>query len=165
MLKIWISTLKTINKGHQKRIINEATYKDQVDRMKLQIENKSKIKFLMEGPGIRPSRDNSQYMAKLNRTQVSTIFKARTRMLDVKNNFRGKHRDNICRGCGESDETQNHVLNECNIIHNNNASKVTQDEIFTNNTEELKNTAQKIKIIMEKIKEWSEARNRGQTTR
>ena len=49
-------------------------------------------------------------MDKLNRYQVSTIFKARTRMLNVKNNFTGKYNDNICRGCGITEETQEHVL-------------------------------------------------------
>ena len=76
-------------------------------------------------------------MEKLNRYQVSTIFKARTRMLDVKNNFRGKYNDNICRGCGITEETQEHV-NECTGIHNNQKSKVQLQEILDENTEQLK---------------------------
>ena len=89
-------------------------------------------------------------MQKLNRYQVSTIFKARTRMLDVKNNFRGKYKDNICRGCGTT-ETQEHVLNECTGIHNNQESKVQLQEIFDENTEQLKGKAEKIDHIMARL--------------
>ena len=48
-------------------------------------------------------------MEELNRYHVSTIFKAITRMLDVKKNFRGKYNDNICRGCGITEETKEHT--------------------------------------------------------
>ena len=84
-------------------------------------------------------------MEKLNRYQVSTIFKARTRMLDVKN------KDNICRGCGTTEETQEHVLNECTGIHNNQESKVQLQKIFDENTEQLKGKAEKIDHIMTKL--------------
>ena len=70
-------------------------------------------------------------------------------MLDVKNNFRGKHNDNICRGCGITEETQEHVLNECTGIHNNQESKVRLQEIFDENTEQLKNRSYNDKAYQE----------------
>ena len=82
-------------------------------------------------------------MEKLNIYQISTILKARTRMLDVKNNFRGKYNDHICRGCGTTEETQEHVLSKCTGIHNNQESKVQLQEIFDENTEKLKGKAEK----------------------
>ena len=51
--------------------------------------NKSKVKFLVTNIEDRKIGNRPLYMEKLNRYQVSPIFKARTRMLDVKNNFRG----------------------------------------------------------------------------
>ena len=45
------------------------------------------------------------YMEKLTRPQVSVIFKARSRMLPVKNNFRNKHQTQTCRACGNHTET------------------------------------------------------------
>ena len=68
--------------------------------MKKNKENKSKVKFLLTNIKDRKIGNRPLCKEKLNRYQVSTIFKARTRMLDVKNNFRGKYNDNICRGCG-----------------------------------------------------------------
>ena len=72
-------------------------------------------------------------------------------MLDVKNNFRGKHNDNICRGCGTTEETQEHVMSECTGIHNNQESKVQIQEIFDENTEQLKGKAEKIDYIMTRL--------------
>ena len=51
--------------------------------MKQNIENKSQVKFLLENIKDRKIGKRQKYMEKLNRYQVSTIFKARTRMLYV----------------------------------------------------------------------------------
>ena len=53
-------------------------------------KDKSKVRHLIDNKkewnaGIRP-----KYMQKLSREKASMIFKARTRMIDVKNNFRNK---------------------------------------------------------------------------
>ena len=76
-------------------------------------------------PGTRP-----KYMSELTRNKVSTILKARTRMIEVKNNFRNKYPDVICRACGEAEETQLHVLEEYQAIHQTEETKVSQPEIF-----------------------------------
>ena len=85
---------------------------------------KSKTQHLLDGitswsPGKRPT-----YMTILNRDQVSIIFKARTRMLPVQNNFRNQHKDNMCRGCKAEIETQQHVLQFCKEIHKSDSTKV-----------------------------------------
>ena len=54
---------------------------------------------------------------KLTGQQASNIFKARTRMLPVKNNYRNKYRNLTCRACGVPVETQKHVLEDCEILH------------------------------------------------
>ncbi len=56
-------------------------------------------------------------MEQMTRNQASTVFQARTRMLDVKNNFRNKYKDVICRFCAIDIETQEHVLEKCIDIH------------------------------------------------
>ena len=71
-------------------------FKKKINKEDSNVEVMSKTKFLLDGihdwtPGKRP-----EYMNKLNRLDVSTIFIARTRMIDAKNNFRGKYRDLIC---------------------------------------------------------------------
>ena len=57
-------------------------------------------------------------MNQLTRKQVSTIFKARTRMLPIKNNYKTAYITNKeCRACGTEEETQNHVLQNCKELH------------------------------------------------
>ena len=108
---------------------------------------KSKIKHLLEGigswtPGTRPI-----YMSKLNRTQTSSIFKARTRMLPVKNNYRCQYKDNICRGCKAETETQQHVLENCRGIHSNNETKVPASHYFTEDVQLLTKASENIQLI------------------
>ena len=146
------TNLLHMKKNQQKIIIREATTKNLHKRITASKETKSKINHLITGhqnewkAGIR-----QPYMNQLNRFQASSIFKARTRMLDIKNNFRGKYPDLICRGCGQADETQEHILNECPGIHTNDETKILTNEIFTDDPGILKETYKKIIRIEKKL--------------
>ena len=110
---------------------------------------KSKTKHLLDGignwtPGKRPN-----YMSTLNRIQASNIFKARTRMLPVKNNYRGQYKDNICRGCKAEIENQQHVLENCLEIHKNNEIKVPTSHYFTENVQTLTKASENILLIFD----------------
>ena len=52
------------------------------------------------------------YLQELNLVQARTKFKLRSRMLEVKNNYKGEHKKTnlLCEGCKVSIETQDHVL-------------------------------------------------------
>ncbi len=114
-------------------------------------ENKTKIKFLLENKEQWQAGKRPQYMGKLNRTDASIIFKARTRMLDVKHNYKGKYRGTVCRKCNTEEETQEHVLDHCTAIHANEESKVKIIDLFKEETVEIKETAKKIKTIMTEL--------------
>ena len=107
----------------------------------------------MEGKGEWEPEKTAYYMKKMTRKQASIIFKTRTRMIKVKGNYKNGHRDLKCRKCKTEVETQQHVLEECPIIHSNDAIKVPKHLLFTEDTGTLKQTAQKINMIMEKLSE------------
>jgi hypothetical protein len=112
-------------------------------------KDKSKTQHLIEGigtwtPGKRPS-----YMSNLNREQTSTIFKARTRMLPVKNNYRNQYKDNICRGCKAEPETQQHVLQSCKQILMSDTTKVPSSHYFTEDIQILIKASENIRLILE----------------
>ena len=116
--------------------------------------DKSKVRHLLEGKteweaGVRP-----KYMNELSREKASIIFKARTRMIDIKNNFRNKYNDLTCRACGEETEAQEHVLENCPSIHTTEDSKVRHQDLFNESPEELRNTARKIREVLEKIEQY-----------
>ena len=81
-------------------------------------EERSKLKFFLDGKGIWSPEKPAEYMTKLTRKQTSIIFKARTRMIKVKGNYKNAHlQDLICRACHKEPETQHHVLYECEKLH------------------------------------------------
>ncbi len=86
-----------------------------------------------------------QYLCKMPRKAASTIFQTRSRMLKVKSNYKNKYKSNLtCRACGLSEETQDHVLQECPKIHLNETNKVKPEHIFTENETQLLQTAHRI---------------------
>ena len=93
------------------------------------------------------------YLTKLNRIDASTIFKARTRMLDIKENFSNKPGNKMCRACNNEEETIRHVLQECRTIHKDQNLIVEQDDIFVNDIPYLKLTAKNIREIIDKLTE------------
>ena len=114
-------------------------------------KDKSKVKHLLEGKLEWKAGTRPKYMEELSRENASTIFKARTRMIEVKNNFRNKYNDQSCRACGETVETQEHVLESCPAIHLTEDTKVRHQDLFQGTSDELKGTARKIRNILEKI--------------
>ena len=85
----------------------------------------------------------------MHRNEASTIFKARTRMTKVKCNYKNMFKNNLsCRACGQAEETQDHVLSRCQIIHNDNRNKVASDEFFEDDPDKLKKVAFRIDTTM-----------------
>ena len=121
-----------------------------LETIKKGTENKTKAKYYMDNnlrnprPGTR-----AEYMDKCNRMEANIIFRARTRMLKVKANFRNMHQDTQCRLCKEEEENQEHVLEHCKNEKRKRLGKVTTEDIFEESTEKLKDTAGTIRKIMD----------------
>ena len=49
----------------------------------------------------------------INPSQAKLIFKIRTRMLNLKNNFKNGHKDLSCPICGKGLDSQQHMMMEC----------------------------------------------------
>ena len=88
-------------------------------------------------------------MDKLTRNQCSYIFQGRTRMLKIKENYKTANRDLTCRMCSKTQETQKHILEECEIIHTTETNKIQKEELFSEDISHLRTVAQKIENIME----------------
>ena len=126
------NTLTTRKQISKRKITNitKVAFKEEIEGKG---RDKSKVKFLLDGknkwnPGHQP-----KYMKTLTTNEVSTIFKARTRMLDVKANYKNKYQDLQCRLCGKEDETQEHVLAKCEKTKQT-KHQVHTEHIFTEST-------------------------------
>ena len=113
------------------------------------LPNKSKLVY-MKNTEQNYTIKRKNYLRKLNRKQASTIFKYRTRMLDVKCNLKNKYKDLKCRLCGSADETQDHVLFEC---HQNDNTLQKSDLNQDNDMNKLKSAASKIIEVLDTLNE------------
>ncbi len=47
-----------------------------------------------------------EYLDKMTRLKANALFKARTKIMKIENNFRNMYPNNMCRICQQEDETQ-----------------------------------------------------------
>ena len=73
-----------------------------------------------------------EYLAHLYPNQSQAIFRSRSKTLAIKDHQRYKHDNNLCRRCGEKDETMEHIVNcshddkiDASIIYN--VEEITYD--------------------------------------
>ena len=113
-LGICLDDIKLMKKVKLKCIFNRAVKKKALKRLNRKKINHSKGKelkytYLEMQKHLRPSQVN------ITHEEIITIFKLRTRMTDVKDNFKGKHEKFECEICKEEKETQHHIL-KCNKL-------------------------------------------------
>ena len=112
-------------------------------KVKQWLERKTEVKW-----GKRP-----EYMDKLTRNQCKAIIKTRSRMLPTKENHKKTtvdEGDMMCRMCGQTRETQEHILQRCTKVkrqHNIRYQAVFEDD----NHGELARIADEINRIMEQL--------------
>ena len=140
------------------------------------IENKIKIAayaYLIELANNHPKTvshlynnvDGMQYMkdCRFTTDQVNILFRFRTRMADVRNNFRNKYNnDALCPLCSAEQDTQMHLFNCQKIIQSSNNSNMFMDDegteiqygdIFQNDTNKLLKVANVLCKIMQTRKD------------
>ena len=121
------------------------------EKMNVAPEGKSKTIHFLEGKGEWSPKKTAEYMLKLTRKQVSTIFKIRTRMIKVKGNYKNGYSDQQCRACKNSQETQNHALAECPAIHPDGLPNRRYIDPFANDMNILKETARYVEKVVEDL--------------
>ena len=115
---------------------------------------KSKLRFYLENIHEFKLGKRKAYLEILTRREIGIIIRARTRMTNVKCNYRGKYKNNtICRFCKRVEEEQKHILEDCTGINRNEYQQITIREIFEEDIDTLKQAAKKLekieKLLME----------------
>ena len=115
-----LSTLKTTDEQllamspyQLKRQITDRLRDHQMGKIYKAAENKSKVRDYICNKTRKSVAKKPCYMDTMNRTSCSNIFKTRSRMLNIKGNYKNKHPDLKCRWCKQKPETQTHILKEC----------------------------------------------------
>ena len=122
------------------------------ERIEKESKNKSKVQHLLEGIKKKLGAPiGGQLYEKTNKAPGQHHLQSQIKNAPSKNNFRNKHQTQTCRACGNHTETQQHVLEECEVLHLVGEFKVYSNEIFSNNTNNLKTTATNIKYILDNL--------------
>ena len=143
----------TGSKYKTKRVIDNKVEQAFREKIEISANQKSKIRYIMQGKQGWEVGKREEYLESLTRSEVETIFRARSRMLQVKENYKGAFSGTVCRACGNETETQKHVLNECPKIHVTESSKVNINDIFNKDPKILKEVAEKTKEALKKLME------------
>jgi hypothetical protein len=137
-----------MKRGIAKRIIKRTIHKKFRAELFKNPAAKSKIKYLTDG---YINNEKTNYTNVLNRNETSLLFKARNRMLDIKNNYKNKYQDKTCRLCKTSEETQEHIFNTCTITKQERLI-IHKNLLFAKGTTTMRDTTKKIHKIMQLIK-------------
>ena len=119
-------TTKVINNNEKGSWTPKEIIKRFQETINQKAEGKTKTQYLFKNTQWQAGK-RKPHMTKLNRMETShasIIFKARTRMLDIKANFKNKYQQLKCRMCNEPIEAQEHILETCPGLHTTNKTKV-----------------------------------------
>ena len=135
---------------HLKKTLQERIKTSFEIKLKKNAETKSKMKYYTDGKQTWKVGERATYISRLTRNQVSIIFKARTRMLKVKSNYKNGYKDLKCRICGNEEESQKHIMEECETL-NREFKVITKEMIFQEDVNELREVAKIIENRIEKL--------------
>ena len=116
-----IEELKNINKNQFKHLVKKAVDLKAFEYLKVEKGKHSKVKDTKHEKLIMQDYLSPNTLSNL---EAKFIFLLRTRMLEVKANFKNKHADLLCVACNGCEETQEHIMS-CNELKSR--TNVVQD--------------------------------------
>ena len=141
-----IELMEGKTRKQRKKYVQEKVYnRIKVERVTNNIR-KTKMKFYLINREEWQVGVAAKYQRILTRNETELILRARTKMLQIKDNFKQTGNSDICRLCKIRPETQRHVLEECIELLQHNT--VTAEDILQENPQLLRHTAKKIKERM-----------------
>ena len=155
--------IKNIEQIHNQKIIERYIKNNVHTKLKndIQTRNEHKTKmswYLKEKKEWHPGT-RAKYLEELTRKQCTTIFEARTRMTKVKGNYKNINEPGPCRACKKEQETQEHILEECESLVNNEEEKIKKTEIFSEDINSLVRTAKRIEERLKQLNLCNNDRN------
>lgn len=135
------------------KLIKQKTLTSFHKRITETAKDKSKIQYMLQVNNTWEAGKQQPYLNFLTRERASIIFQTRTRMIKIKTNYKNAHNNTTCRMCKSQEETQQHILNECQALHTDNTTKIDPKDLFTQNKHSLNEIAIKIEKILTSISE------------
>ena len=136
--------IKLLKKQEFKKIIKQKIETNAKKKLEEKKSNHSKVMNLKHGYfGIQKYLKQSKMQISVEERQL--IFKLRSRVTNVRMNYKGMYEEWSCQVCHEENETQEHILQECKIMNKNDLEKIEYEKINHGHVEEMLKIARKFK--------------------
>ena len=123
--------IKVMKKQDFRKIVSISIQNKAMQILEDKKSNHSKVKQLKhETFGMQKYLRNNNMKISIEEKQM--IFKLRSKVTNVKMNFKGMHEDLKCKICNEENETQKHLL-ECKILNENEKQVLEYEKIENGN--------------------------------
>ena len=147
-------TLLLTSKINMKKTTDAAVQEARKKEIENEAQAKSKIKDWYNLKSKQKIWTRPEYMNKLSRKQCHAIIMTRGRMLPLKTNRKDNTQITTCRWCGKEDETQRHILKECELNPEKLPPDIEYEDIYNDeDIEKLRKIADHISGIINKIEE------------
>ena len=146
-----LDNIKNEKKSRLKDILEKKITEKALEDLNKQKENHTKVMHI-EHKNLEIQKYLKSCNIKITPEEAQEIFKLRSRVSDVKMNFKGKYDSLECEACQENEEeSQQHIIN-CKILNENNeniGNVPEYEEIYNGNTKMKLKIA---KLFLENIK-------------
>ena len=148
-LEVDIEKFQVLKKSALKRILNKAILNMSLTRLNEIKANHSKVQKLSHEK-LKMQNYLKANNHKMSQNESETIFKMRSRVSNVKTNYRGRFENFECSLCNEDMETQQHII-ECKSIRN--VKKTENENVKYENLygENVKNQLKIAKLFIENM--------------
>ena len=140
--------IKVMKKHEFRRIVSRSIQNKAIQMLEDKKSKHSKVKKLKhEIFGMQKYLKNNNMKISIEEKQM--IFMLRSKVTDVKMNFKGMHEDFKCKNCNEENETQKHIL-ECTILNQNEKQILEYEKIENGNIIDMIQIVRKFRENLEK---------------
>lgn len=131
---------KQMTKQKIKQIADKQYTEEAAGKRKMEDLNKYKTEIKRE-----------EYLEQLNWKDARTIFKIRTRMSNLAANYKGSNENTMCKICGNAQETEKHIIDECQQVNKDAIRGITYQNIIENSasTKDLEKIAKFMRDLTE----------------
>ena len=126
-----LENIKLIKKVKFKNIVDKKIKQKVFEDLMIKKDSHSKVKEI-KYKIFQMQKYLTSCEVKITQEEAQNIFKLRTRVTDVKCNYKGKYESFECEICTKDEETQKHILN-CEKLNQHYENKIEYEDIFHGN--------------------------------
>ena len=133
-----LEKIKCLKKITLKNVLDNKIKEKVFEELNLLKESHSKVKHLKHYV-FEMQKYFKPCNIKITKEEAQEIFKLRSRVSDVKLNYKGKYETYECQVCKKEDESQEHIIVKCKSLNKSKEEMIKYEDIFEGNVIKRKN--------------------------